>query len=188
MCADTTTAIGYLQDPVLLRAAVRQLHLKYVTDKVRGAKLDPEVSLEYRRQRQYLERSVAAVKQRLVRDSETGKNDNVRVMQENVALIKEINQMRRELKMIHQVQRQREMLAGPAAAAAAAVAGGPGGNDGGNDAWGDGSGTAGGAGDSELQQVLEAQRGQIRQLRALIDERKTRMSSASNPSSASIPA
>lgn len=185
MCADTTTAIGYLQDPVLLRAAVKQLHGKYVTDRVRGARLDAEVSLEYRRQRQYLERSVAAVKQRLAHDAELGKNDNVRVMQENVALIKEINQMRRELKMIHQVQRQRDMITAPAAAAMGATGPGAGGQ------WGDGGDGAqpgaGGAGaaDAETMQVLEAQRGQIRQLRALIEERRARI--AVRPDSALQP-
>jgi hypothetical protein len=35
------------------------------------------------------------------------KNDNMRIMQENVSLIKEINNMRREIKQMHQVQRQK---------------------------------------------------------------------------------
>ena len=44
---------------------------------------------------------------KLARDMKARKNDNMRVMQENVALIKEINKMRREIKLMHQVQRQK---------------------------------------------------------------------------------
>jgi len=46
-----------------------------------------------------LERSVASLQKKLTKDTEIHRADNVRIMQENVTLIKEINDLRRELKI-----------------------------------------------------------------------------------------
>ena len=74
-----------------------------MTERIQATEVDPDVNKEYKRQRQYLERSVEVLKRNLANDSKARKNDNMRVMQENVVLIKEINKMRREIKLLNQV-------------------------------------------------------------------------------------
>jgi hypothetical protein len=82
------------------------------------ASVDADIQKEYARQREHLERSVASLRKKLSKDTEIHRADNVRIMQvydhilgvyitvanndlsqENVSLIKEINDLRRELKI-----------------------------------------------------------------------------------------
>ncbi len=63
------------------------------------ASVDADIQKEYARQREHLERSVASLRKKLAKDTEIHRADNVRIMQENVSLIKEINDLRRELKI-----------------------------------------------------------------------------------------
>jgi cilia- and flagella-associated protein 57 len=51
-------------------------------------------------QRKYLEKSVAMLKKNLAKDDEIHKQDNIRIMRENVELIKEINKLRKQIKEI----------------------------------------------------------------------------------------
>ena len=50
------------------------------------------------RQREHLERSLASLRQKMGKDSQAQRQDHVKIMQENVQLIAEINELRRELK------------------------------------------------------------------------------------------
>merc|ERR1711937_542850 len=59
--------------------------------------LDTDSQKEYNRQRTYLEKSVDSLKRKLAKDSEVHRIDNMRIMQENVSLIREINDLRREI-------------------------------------------------------------------------------------------
>lgn len=106
---DLHQLVQVIQDPAKLKDGTKNLYQKHVTERIEAAEVDPDVSKEYKRQRQYLERSVDVLKRKLNRDMKARRNDNMRVMQENVALIKEINKMRREIKLMHQVQRQKEL-------------------------------------------------------------------------------
>lgn len=106
---DLHELVQVIQDPIKLKEGTKALYYTHVTERIQAAEVNPDVSKEYKRQRQYLERSVDVLKRKLGRDMKARKNDNMRVMQENVALIKEINKMRREIKLMHQVQRQREL-------------------------------------------------------------------------------
>lgn len=106
---DLHQLVQVIQDPDKLKEGTKALYHNHVTERIQAAEVDPDVSKEYKRQRQYLERSVDVLKKKLTRDMKARKNDNMRVMQENVALIKEINKMRREIKLMHQVQRQKEL-------------------------------------------------------------------------------
>ena len=47
---------------------------------------------------------------KLAKDMRVHKKDNQRIMQENIALIKEINELRREIKNMKDRQRAREAL------------------------------------------------------------------------------
>merc|ERR1712130_813426 len=52
---------------------------------------------EFQRHRNYLERTVQGLQKKLVKDQMGFKKDSTRIMQENVALIKEINELRKEI-------------------------------------------------------------------------------------------
>ncbi|EFB30292.1 hypothetical protein PANDA_015135, partial [Ailuropoda melanoleuca] len=62
------------------------------------AGLNSDLQQEDARQREHLERNLAALKKKVVRERGLHRTDHVRIMQENVSLIKEINELRRELK------------------------------------------------------------------------------------------
>lgn len=97
---DLHNCVGYIQDPKLLKESVRALYQKHVQEDItETASVDADIQKEYARQREHLERSVASLRKKLTKDTEIHRADNVRIMQENVSLIKEINDLRRELKI-----------------------------------------------------------------------------------------
>ena len=63
---------------------------------------------EYARQREYLERTVSSLRNKFHKDQDVHRTDNVRIMQENVTLIKDINQLRRNLAAAQQRERSLE--------------------------------------------------------------------------------
>ena len=52
---------------------------------------------EYARQREYLERTVTSLRKKQLKDQSAHRQDNVRIMQENVSLITEINHLRKDI-------------------------------------------------------------------------------------------
>nr|KAF6504381.1 cilia and flagella associated protein 57 [Rousettus aegyptiacus] len=98
---DLHNCVAYIQEPRQLKEKVRGLFEKYVqrADMVEIAEMNTDLQQEYARQREHLERNLATLKKKVVKDSELHRTDYVRIMQENVSLIKEINELRRELKV-----------------------------------------------------------------------------------------
>merc|ERR1712185_297232 len=80
-------------EPKQLKEAVALLYSKYVQTGVKKLELDTDSQKEYNRQRDYLEKSVDSLKRKLQKDSEVHRIDNMRIMQENVSLIREINDL-----------------------------------------------------------------------------------------------
>uniref|UniRef100_A0A2K6AI05 Cilia- and flagella-associated protein 57 n=1 Tax=Mandrillus leucophaeus TaxID=9568 RepID=A0A2K6AI05_MANLE len=97
---DLHNCVAYIQEPRLLKEKIRGLFEKYVqrADMVEIAGLNTDLQQEYARQREHLERNLATLKKKVVKEGELHRTDYVRIMQENVSLIKEINELRRELK------------------------------------------------------------------------------------------
>jgi cilia- and flagella-associated protein 57 len=85
---------------------------------VHASEVNEGVQLENQRQRDYLEKTVKSLKNKLEMDTQLHRTDNLRIMQENVALLKEINELRREIKQL------RAMAALGSAAGAGAASGG----------------------------------------------------------------
>jgi len=156
---DLHQLVQVIQDPTKLKEGTKALYYTHVTERIQAAEVNPDVSKEYKRQRQYLERSVDVLKRKLGRDMKARKNDNMRVMQENVALIKEINKMRREIKLMHQVQRQRELNSSNADWEAQGAA------------WDEG----------EAYKILEMQRDNIENLRMRIEDSQQRTAQRAIP-------
>ncbi|OCT84882.1 cilia- and flagella-associated protein 57 [Xenopus laevis] len=98
---DLHNCVGFIQEPKKLKDSIRELYSKYVqeSDVAEIVGVDADIQREYARQREHLERSLSTLQKKLAKDTEIHRTDNVRVMQENVTLIKEINDLRRELKI-----------------------------------------------------------------------------------------
>ncbi len=56
--------------------------------------MEENIEQEYISQKNYLAKSVRMLKKNLLKDNEIHKQDNIRIMRENVELIKEINLLR----------------------------------------------------------------------------------------------
>ena len=82
------------------------MYQKYCKDTFRAEEsLDADIQQEFVRQREYLERTVASLQYKFHKDSGLHKSDNVRIMQENVGLIKDINTLRRNATIAHQTEK-----------------------------------------------------------------------------------
>merc|ERR1711977_316143 len=97
---DLEETVQYIQDYKMLKASVKLLYQRHCGDPVESAHIDEDVQKEYNRQREYLEKSVENLKRKLARDTDLHRYEATRFMQENASLIKEINDLRREIKML----------------------------------------------------------------------------------------
>jgi chromosome segregation ATPase len=95
---DINDCVQHIQDPKAMKSQVKKLYQKYCKD-ITHSKETQEVDAqqEYARQREYLERTVDSLRYKLHKDQEAHRTDNVKIMTENVSLIKEINQLRRNI-------------------------------------------------------------------------------------------
>lgn len=103
---DIYECMQHLQDPKKLKAGVTMLYRKHLTSELRPADVDTDILKEQTRQRDYLEKAVECLKKRLGKDSEMHRQDNVKLMQENAALICEINELRKEVLALHAESQQ----------------------------------------------------------------------------------
>ncbi|CAG4978626.1 unnamed protein product [Parnassius apollo] len=89
-----------LQDPTKLKLSVKALFHKYVEDVdfIRSRVADDEAVREFNRQRDHLEKQIAALKQQLSKCLGGSKSDITKIMDENCTLLTEINNLRTELK------------------------------------------------------------------------------------------
>lgn len=106
---DLHETIQYIQEPKALKESVKKLYQRHVRERVPPAEMDADIQKEYNRQREYLEKTVDALKKKVTKDAELHKSETMRIMQENVALIREINELRREMKSMKQAQRAKEL-------------------------------------------------------------------------------
>ena len=104
MCRELYDCVQLIQDPKALKAAVNQMYQRHVATAVVTHAADTEVASEHARQRECLEKSVESLKRKLNKNMELHRADNQRMMQENVALINEINELRREIKALKATQ------------------------------------------------------------------------------------
>uniref|UniRef100_A0A4W4FFW9 EML-like second beta-propeller domain-containing protein n=1 Tax=Electrophorus electricus TaxID=8005 RepID=A0A4W4FFW9_ELEEL len=96
---DLHNCVGFIQEPKKLKDSIRELYERYVqqSDVVEIVGLDADIQQEFSRQREHLDRTVASLKRKLVKDAEVHRGRHVKIMKENVWLIKEINELRKEL-------------------------------------------------------------------------------------------
>ncbi|XP_063057266.1 cilia- and flagella-associated protein 57-like [Engraulis encrasicolus] len=111
---DLHNSVAFIQRPQKLKRAIKELHDKYIhqSDMVEIVGADGSVEMEYARHQEHLERSVASLKKKLNRANFGHSVENVKIMQENVTLITEINNLRRELKLTRSQLHNYETLLG----------------------------------------------------------------------------
>merc|ERR1712151_195096 len=100
-----------ISEPKQLKESVAGLYRKYVQSGAKKLDLDTDMQKEYNRQRDYLEKSVDSLKRKLEKDSQAHRIDNMRIMQENVTLITEINHLRREINALKHERTAQELQA-----------------------------------------------------------------------------
>ncbi|PNF35437.1 Cilia- and flagella-associated protein 57 [Cryptotermes secundus] len=111
---DLHNASGLIQEPKELKDTVKHLHHKYGQDTgfIRSQGQDVKAQMEFMRQREHLEHTVASLK-RQVYKSTSAKRDNVsKIMHENTTLIIELNDLRKELKAAHKKISDMESILG----------------------------------------------------------------------------
>lgn len=100
--------VQHIQDPKLLKDHVKHLFQAYGKAKIQEDSVDLDIQKEHNRQRAYLEKTVETLKKKLTKEKETAKSDSGRVMKENVLLIKEINDLRKESRLLKARLRDRD--------------------------------------------------------------------------------
>jgi len=106
---DLHECVSFIQDPKQLRDSVTSLYKKYVPNGIKKQELDIDIQREYNRQRDYLEKSVDSLKRKLLKDSEVHRQDNTRVLQDNVTLIREINDLRWQIDYLKRERQQQRL-------------------------------------------------------------------------------
>uniref|UniRef100_A0A673AT46 Cilia and flagella associated protein 57 n=1 Tax=Sphaeramia orbicularis TaxID=375764 RepID=A0A673AT46_9TELE len=94
--SDLHDCVGVIQEPKKLKECVKMIHARYVqqTDVVK------EIQEAFCRQREHLEKTVTSLKTRLEKSAEEHEKTYVKIMKENVTLITEINELRKELRSV----------------------------------------------------------------------------------------
>lgn len=69
---------------------MKWLYHKYCQAQAASAPLKEDIEAEYNHQREYLEKTVDGLKRKLKKDSGMLRGDNLRILHENTALLKEV--------------------------------------------------------------------------------------------------
>mmetsp|Transcript_26004 Transcript_26004/g.85576 ORF Transcript_26004/g.85576 Transcript_26004/m.85576 type:complete len:1192 (-) Transcript_26004:44-3619(-) len=154
-CHDLHAVVQLITEPKQLKESVKALYHKHVVSAPKGAEVDQDIQKEYNRQREYLEKTVDSLKRKLSKDMDLHKTESMRIMNENVALVKEINELRREIKSLKQGPRP---------------PGVPNGKETPQFSTGSGRGSRAVSSSIEAAKEIEMQRDEIRRLRQRLDE------------------
>ncbi|KAM9501173.1 cilia- and flagella-associated protein 57 [Clarias gariepinus] len=110
---DLHNCVGFIQEPKKLKESIREINERYVqkTD-VEIVGMDADVQREYGRQREHMERNMDSLRKRLAKDIKVHEAKNIKLMKENVTLIKEINDLRTEVTLMRARIRDYETQSG----------------------------------------------------------------------------
>jgi len=109
MRCDLHESAALLTEPKKLASSIRSLYKTYCDkDTVYTTTVDEDVQRESNKQREFLETSNKSVRAKLLTAQKKNEADATRIMKENVALIREINNLRQELKISNRDRHQLE--------------------------------------------------------------------------------
>eukprot|EP00638_Chattonella_subsalsa_P013775 CAMPEP_0117801652 /NCGR_PEP_ID=MMETSP0948-20121206/15215_1 /TAXON_ID=44440 /ORGANISM="Chattonella subsalsa, Strain CCMP2191" /LENGTH=1212 /DNA_ID=CAMNT_0005634207 /DNA_START=27 /DNA_END=3665 /DNA_ORIENTATION=- len=95
---DLHECVQCIQDPPRLKTSFDRLYTTYVSDDIPKSEMDVKVRHEYHRHKEFLEENLESLKMQFAADASAHKTANSKLMQENLVLIKEINQQREDNK------------------------------------------------------------------------------------------
>ncbi|XP_074529308.1 cilia- and flagella-associated protein 57 [Halichoeres trimaculatus] len=100
--SDLHNCVGFIQEPKKLKESVRAIYAHYVPqpDQMEMTTVNEDVCRAFIRQQDHLQRTVNSLKTRLVRSAEDHEQVYVKIMKENMTLITEINELRKELSLV----------------------------------------------------------------------------------------
>ncbi|KDO35331.1 hypothetical protein SPRG_00180 [Saprolegnia parasitica CBS 223.65] len=94
---DLYDTVQSIQSPKELTQKVASMYHKYVTTTIAVVDVDVDIQHEYKRQKDYLEKSVDVLKKKYAHDVATHQHENNQARNDNMALIGEINEIRAAL-------------------------------------------------------------------------------------------
>ena len=106
---DVFECLHHITDFKKLKAGVIRLHKKYVKEEVKNEAGDTDLHREYANKRKYLENNVNYLRLMLQKDQDVHKKENSKIMSENVYLLQEINDQRKECHALTQKIKQNQM-------------------------------------------------------------------------------
>lgn len=89
-----------------LKESIIELHKKFVLEEVKANTIDTDVQKEYSLHRKHLENKVQSFNNKIAKDQEDHKKENIKLMKENVELIEQINELRKALIFKYRKQKQ----------------------------------------------------------------------------------
>ncbi|KAM9364883.1 cilia- and flagella-associated protein 57 [Pholidichthys leucotaenia] len=97
--SDLHNCVGLIQEPKKLKDSVLAVYARYVpqTDKVEKSIVDDTIQKAFSHQCSSLEKMVNSLQMRLVKSEEEHEKTCTKIMKDNVSLITEINELRKEL-------------------------------------------------------------------------------------------
>eukprot|EP00771_Trimastix_marina_P000439 gnl/Trimastix_PCT/1458.p1 GENE.gnl/Trimastix_PCT/1458~~gnl/Trimastix_PCT/1458.p1 ORF type:complete len:1226 (+),score=374.41 gnl/Trimastix_PCT/1458:396-3680(+) len=107
-----SNALPHVQDPVNLHHAMAVLYQNFIQSSTHTPAIEVDVAQEYDRQHQFLEDTRDALRTQLLAETKQHKADKMRIMLENMKLIREINDLHHEIKCMKHAQKAREMPGG----------------------------------------------------------------------------
>ncbi|XP_068879220.1 cilia- and flagella-associated protein 57 [Aphelocoma coerulescens] len=101
--SDLHNCVSFIDDSKKMKDRIRELYTKYVhqSDLVEVQAVDADLQQQYEKQQEYHERNLAVLRKRVMKDKEMQHAAYMRILQENVSLIKEINDLRQELRVAY---------------------------------------------------------------------------------------
>ena len=89
-----------------LKAAIIGLHKKYVLEETKKDKGEKDIQKEYAENRRHLEKSVNYLRIMITKDSTNHRQEYINFMRNNVVLLQEVNDLRKEVKTLRHQQKQ----------------------------------------------------------------------------------
>ena len=101
--------VQFIDDFDQLKRAVNENLYPYVKDQeIKNVEIDPDIKKEYENQKRYLENSVNSLKKRLEKETQIHKEDNNNIMRENMELINQIAELRKEVTTLNSKLRNQD--------------------------------------------------------------------------------
>ncbi|KAJ3302044.1 Cilia- and flagella-associated protein 57 [Kappamyces sp. JEL0829] len=107
---DLQHMVQHIQEPKLLKSGLKKIYHKYCKDMRYEDSTDSDPQAEYSRQREYLERTITSLRKKALKDQYLHRADNVKIIQENVLLINEINHLRKDLGVMSKKEKSAEAM------------------------------------------------------------------------------